>query len=78
MEELKEYYDNDGDNYRDLDLEDDENEFGETGRYEVIFDVDSVRYYCFIDARSMDEALGNFFRNHPNVTYSMLVDHMEI
>ncbi len=26
----------------------------------------------------MDEALGNFFRNHHNVTYDNIVDHVEV
>jgi len=69
--------------YRDLDrnCEDDIEdglEVSDIKRYEIIFDIGEHRYYCFVDALTMDEALGNFFRNHRTVTYDMVVDHMEI
>lgn len=76
--ELNEYYDNDGDLYRDLDRENDGTDIKDIGRYEIIFDVAKQRYYCFVDAINMDEALGIFFKNHPHVTYEMIVDHMEV
>ena len=76
--ELNEYYDNDGDLYRDLNREDDGTDIEEIGRYEIIFDVAKQRYYCFVDAINMDEALGIFFKNHQHVTYEMIVDHMEV
>ena len=72
------YWDNDGLSYRDLDREDDGTPVDEIGRYEIVFDVQQKRYYCFVDAISMDEALGNFFRNHDTVEYKDIVDHMEI
>lgn len=78
LPELNEYYDNDGDLYRDLNREDDGTDIKDIGRYEIIFDVDKQRYYCFVDAINMDEALGIFFRNHPHITYEMVVDHMEV
>ena len=46
--------------------------------YEIIFEVDKERYYCYIDAPNIDEALGVFFVNHPHITYDMVVDHMEV
>lgn len=46
--------------------------------YEVIFDFDGERYYCYIDALNVNEALGIFFVNHENITYSHVVDHFEI
>lgn len=76
--ELNEYYDNDGDLYRDLDRENDGTDIKDIERYEIIFDVAKQRYYCFVDAINMDEALGIFFKNHPHVTYEMIVDHMEV
>ena len=74
-----EYWDNDGESYRDLDAEEDyDSYYALMGRYEVIFEIKGIRRYCFIDAVSMDEALGNFFRHHQNVTYEDIVEHMEI
>ena len=46
--------------------------------FKIIFDVDGKRYYCFVVAGNMDEALGIFFRNHPHITYDMVVDHTEV
>lgn len=78
LPELNEYYDNDGDLYRDLNREDDGTDIKDIGKYEIIFDVDKQRYYCFVDAINMDEALGIFFVNHPHINYDMIVDHMEV
>lgn len=50
----------------------------ELGRYEIVFKVHEDHYYCFADAVNMDEALGQFFKHHPNITYGMVVDHMEV
>lgn len=77
---MKEYWDNDGELYRDLDADPyyDAGKLPNTGRYEIIFDFGGVRRYCFVDAASMDEALGNFFRHHRNVTYDNIADHMEV
>lgn len=72
------YWDNDGVPYRDLDREDDGTPIDEIRRYEIVFDIQHKRYYCFVDAISMDEALGNFFRNHDTVEYKDIVDHIEI
>ena len=74
----KEYWDNNGDLYRDLSREDDGTPIEKIGRYEIVVDFDNQRYYCFVDAISMDEALGNFFKNHDTVKYENIVDHMEI
>lgn len=46
--------------------------------FEVVFDFDGERYYCYIDANTVEEALGRFFRLHENVTYNHVVDHFEI
>lgn len=82
-EELKEYWDNDGCLYRDLDRDCSCDSFeeeieGPVGRYEVIFDCMENRYYCFIDAVSLEAAMFTFFKYHPHITYDMIVDHMEI
>lgn len=51
----------------------------DTGSYEVIFEAGEDRFYCFIDGcNSLLEALGLFFRDHPNITFSMVVDHLEV
>ena len=50
----------------------------EDGEFEIIFEVDKERYYCYIGASNIDEALGIFFVNHPHVNYDMIVDHMEV
>lgn len=73
-----EYWNNDGELYRDLSREDDGTSIEEINRYEIVFDFEEQRYYCFIDAISMDEALGIFFVNHDTVTYKDVIDHMEI
>lgn len=50
----------------------------EDGEFEIIFEVDKGRYYCYIQASNIDEALGIFYKNHPHITYEMIVDHMEV
>lgn len=74
----KEYWDNDELLYRDLDREDDGTPIDEIGRYEIIFDFEGQRYYCFVDAININEALGNFFKNHDTVEYNNIVEHIEI
>lgn len=83
LEELKEYWDNDGCLYRDLDRDSSCDSFEEenevpVGRYEVIFDYMENRYYCFIEAVSLEAAMFTFFKYHPHITYDMIEDHMEI
>ena len=78
LPELNEYYDNDGDLYRDLNREDDGTDIEDIGRYEIVFYVNNQKYYCFVDAININEALGIFFINHPHITYEMIVDHMEV
>ena len=73
-----EYWDDGEMLYRDIDREDDGTPREEIGRYEVVFDIEGKRRYCYIDAINMDEALGMFFRNHDTVTYKDIVDHMEV
>ena len=72
------YWDNDGELYRDLDREDDGTSIEDIGRYEIVFDFEEQRYYCFVDAINIDEALGIFFKNHDTVKYEHIVEHMEI
>lgn len=74
----EEYWDNDGLLYRDLDRDNDGTPIEDIGRYEIVFEFGEQRYYCFVDAVSLDEALGIFFRNHNTVEYNNIVDHMEI
>ena len=50
----------------------------EDTEFEIIFEVDKERYYCYIQASNIDEALGIFFVNHPHVNYDMVVDHVEV
>lgn len=40
--------------------------------YDVVFDINGHRYCCSIMARSIDEALGVFFKNHPHITYEQI------
>ncbi|MCX4355866.1 MAG: hypothetical protein OSJ43_06530 [Oscillospiraceae bacterium] len=75
---ITEYWNNDGEMYRDLSREDDGTLVEEISRYEIVFDYDGQRYYCFVDAISIDEALGIFFKNHDTVTYKDVTDHIEI
>lgn len=56
----EEYWNNDGELYRDISREDDETPTENVGRYEIVFDFENQRYYCFVDATNMDEALGVF------------------
>lgn len=73
-----EYWNNDGELYRDLSREDDGTPTEDIGCYEIVFDFEEQRYYCFIDAINMNEALGIFFVNHDTIMYKNIVDHMEI
>lgn len=47
--------------------------------YEVVFDVEGARYYCYLHGtESLLEALGLFFQDNPNITYDMIVEHTEV
>lgn len=48
------------------------------GTYEIIFDINGRRYYCITAAHSLNEALGLFFREHPHITYNIILEHMEV
>ena len=50
----------------------------EIGRYEVTFEYGRCRYYCFIDAVSLEEAMFIFFKNHPHINYDMVIEHMKV
>lgn len=62
----------------DLNREDDDTPIEDLGRFEVVFDVGDERYYCYIDAINIYEALGKFFSKHQNITYLNIIDHMEV
>lgn len=72
------YWLNDGEWYRYLDWDKEDPSADKIPRYEIIFDYQGLRFYCFVDAQNVDEALGIFFRHHRNVTYDHVVDHIEI
>lgn len=47
--------------------------------YEVVFDVEDERYYCYLHGtESLLEALGLFFQDNPHITYDMIFEHMEV
>lgn len=61
-----------------LDICRDDRKIG-AGVYEVVFEAEGARYYCYVDGcDSLLEALGLFFENHPNITYNMVVNHEEV
>ena len=47
------------------------------GQFRIAFDLGGERYYCNVEAANMLEALGFFFREHPHITYDMVVFHEE-
>ena len=47
------------------------------GCYEIIFDVEGERFYCFVYAKNLAEALGRFFMSHPHITYDKVAEHIE-
>ena len=49
----------------------------EDRRYEILYTYGGEELKCFVRAASPDEALGNFFRHHQNVTYDDIIEHME-
>lgn len=64
--------------YYDVPREDDGTPAEELCSYEVVFETDENRYYCYLFGINLNEALGQFFRSHPHVTYEMVVDHFEV
>ena len=50
----------------------------ELSSYEIIFDYRGIRYYCYIDALSIEEAIGIFFCNYQNLTWENIADTIEI
>lgn len=48
------------------------------GRYEVVYEIAWDRYYAYFDAVNADEALGQFFRQHPHLTFSCVVEVLEV
>ena len=63
---------------RNIDRDDDGTPIHAIGRYEIVFDFDSVRYYCYIDAVTIDEAMDTFWTKHPGVTLRNIVDTLEV
>lgn len=59
-------------------FEKDEFERKELGSYEIVFEVKGERFYCYIAATNLVEALGWFFVTHPHITYEHIVEHMEV
>lgn len=47
-------------------------------RYEITFEISEQSFYCFADAVSKDEALGQFYREHPNIPYVMITETLEV
>lgn len=88
----KEYWENDECLYRDIDFDFEDSDFNGDfdgnlnytcdvsllGRYQIVFEYDNQKYYCFIDAPNLHTALGMFFRNHSNLSYDNIIDHLEI
>ena len=64
--------------YRDLDRENDNISTDEIGRFQIIFDFEGQRYYCFVNAINLNEALGIFFKNHDTIEYKDILEHIEI
>ena len=62
----------------DMDRDDDGTPIEEIGRYEVVFDFEGQRYYCYIDAVDIDEAMAMFWAKHPGVTMKHVVDTLEV
>lgn len=73
--ELEKY---DEDHQYDLNREDDDTPVDELGRYEIVFEAAGERFYCFVDALNVDEALGQFFCAHPNITFRMVIEQLEV
>ena len=73
-----ELYNYDEDYTWDMIREPDDVPGNELGRYEIVFEVNKEHFYCFADAVNMNEALGQFFRNHPHITYEMVIEHIEV
>lgn len=46
--------------------------------YEIVFDYEGERYYCFVDGINSNEALGLFFSSFQNLTMDNLVEILEI
>ena len=46
--------------------------------FEVAFHVQTTEFFCFLTARNAAEALGWFKVTHPNISYNMVDDIMEV
>ena len=75
----KKEYHNDGKKlYRNLNKNSIESPIKENKKYEFVFNFENQKYYCFINAISMEEAIRTFFLNHIGVTYQDVITHREI
>lgn len=74
----KEYFENEDGFYRYINRTNNSMSMSNISKYEIVFDCEKNRYYCFVDAINIEEALGIFFINHDTVTYSNIVDTMEV
>lgn len=73
------YWDSgDGSVMRDLDRDNDGTPIEEIGRYEVVFDFEGQRYYCYIDAVNIDEAMEMFWSHHSGVAEKHIADTLEV
>lgn len=76
-EELSKWYDNEEKSIY-LSRENDGTSVEEYRKYEIIFTYAEERYYCYIDALSLEEAIFIFFKHHPYITYEMIGEHIEV
>lgn len=73
------YLDNgDGSLMRDMVRDDDGTSVDDIGTYEVVFDFKGQRFYCYIDAIDIDEAMERFWQQHPGVTMKHVVDTLGV
>ena len=53
-------------------------DLADLGRYEVVFEANGERYYAYFDAVNSNEALGQFFRLHPHICMSDVIEILEV
>lgn len=76
MEWKNEYIDEDG--LKRYIRKDECDKTGEEEEFEIVFDIDNERYYCYVEALNINEALGIFFRTHETIAYKDIFDHFDI
>lgn len=50
----------------------------DTSIYEIVFDYEDERYYCFVRAFNSYEAMGIFFKEHASISFDNIVDTDEV